>query len=64
MPIPIGLVVGAHLLKVGGKKLLSKMTKKSYQLSKNERKALELVGKGPKIGKDKLKIKKKKKEDK
>ena len=60
MAIPIAVAAGVHLLKIQGKRLLSKMTKKSYQLSKNERKALELVGKGPKIGKDKLKIKKKK----
>lgn len=65
MPIPLGIVVGAHLLKAGGKKFLSKMTKKAYQLSNNEKKALEIMGKGPKIGKDKLKIKKKdKKKDK
>ena len=50
--------VGAHLLKIGGKKAASKVTKKAYQLSPNERKALELIGKGPKI----VKAKKKKKD--
>ncbi len=65
MSIGTLIKVGAHLLKIGGKKAASKVTKKSYQLSPSERKALELIGKGPKIGKDKLKIKKKaKKKDK
>ncbi len=45
--------VGVHLLKIGGKKAASKVTKKPIQLSPSERKALELIGKGPKIGKAK-----------
>jgi len=49
--------VGVHLLKIGGKKAASKVTKKPIQLSPNERKALGLIGKGPKIGKAKKKKK-------
>lgn len=49
--------VGIHLLKIQGKKAASKVTKKRYQLSPSERKALELVGKGPKIKKKKKKKK-------
>jgi hypothetical protein len=51
--------VGVHLLKIGGKKAASKVIGKPVQLSRNERKALELIGKGPKIGKA---VKKKKKD--
>jgi len=42
--------VGIHLLKIQGKKAASKVTKTRIQLSPNERKALSLVGKSPKIG--------------
>jgi hypothetical protein len=49
--------VGVHLLKIGGKKAISKVIKKPVQLSPSERNALELIGKGKKIGKAKKKKK-------
>jgi len=52
--------VGIHLLKIQGKKAASKVTKTRIQLSPNERKALSLVGKSPKIGKKGIKKGKKK----
>jgi len=58
MSIGTVIKVGLHLLKIGGKATKSKVTGKPSQLSPSERKALELIGKGPKVGKDKLLIKK------